>query len=41
MYGIVSHGGAVGHGIRGGANGRLYWPVGSGSYRRGARWQDP
>jgi hypothetical protein len=32
---------AVGHGVRGDANGWQYWPVGSDSYRRGHRRQDP
>jgi hypothetical protein len=32
---------AVGHGIRGGANGRLYCPVGPDSCRSGARRQEP
>jgi hypothetical protein len=27
--------------VRGAANGRLYWPVGPGSCRRGARWRIP
>jgi hypothetical protein len=31
---------AVGHGVRGGANGRLYCPVGPGSCRRGPRRQE-
>jgi hypothetical protein len=32
---------AVGHDVRGGANGRLYWPVGQIPAAVGARWQDP
>jgi hypothetical protein len=32
---------AVGHGVRGAANGRQYWPVGSGSCRCGHRRQEP
>jgi hypothetical protein len=30
----------VGHDVRGGANGQLYWPVGPDSCRYGARQQD-
>jgi hypothetical protein len=31
---------AMGHDVRGDADGRQYWPVGLGSCRRGARRQD-